>query len=241
MRTVTPNSDPARASELVYATVRREILSGRRVSDSWLREGDIADELGVSRTPVREALRRLTAEGLVRHEFNRGVRVETWSSKQLEEIFSMRYVLEPWACSLAATAGLIEIAELDSLASAMDEAVSDTPDFAQLTTLNNAFHRHIVEGSGNSQLASVIASIIQVPLVHRTFEQYSARSLRRSLAHHHELVDALSAHDPQWAQSVMQSHVRAAWTTVIAHQPPSGQLSALPDPPAHPDIEDDHV
>lgn len=238
MRTVTPASDSARASELVYATVRSEILSGRRASDSWLREGDIADELGVSRTPVREALRRLTAEGLVRHEFNRGVQVESWSSKQLEEIFSMRYVLEPWACSMAATSGLVDIAELGSLASAMDESVSGTPDFAELTTLNNTFHQKVIEGSGNSQLAGVIASIIQVPLVHRTFEQYSARSLRRSLAHHHELVDALSAHDPQWAQSVMQSHVRAAWTTVIAHQPTEIPAAV---PTVHPDTKDHHV
>lgn len=188
-----------------------------------MREGDIAEELGVSRTPVREAFRRLAAEGLVRHEFHRGVQVQSWSQKQLDDIFGLRAVLEPWACALAAQSGLADLPRMRDLARSMDEAVGgrstepkgvSAPDFVALTQLNNTFHRLITEASDNDRLVTVIGSIVEVPLVHRTFERYSRRSLERSLAHHHEIVDAIEAGDAGWAESVMRSHVRAAWSTV---------------------------
>lgn len=204
-------------SDVVYRAIRQEIMSGARPEDSWLREGDLADELGVSRTPVREALRRLAAEGVVRHEPNRGVRVESWSAAQVDEIFTLRAVLEPLACSLAATVGQLDVHRLRTLAERMDRAALGEPqDLEALTRSNNEFHRLIVEGSGNSRLVGIIASLIEIPLVHRTFERYSDRSLRRSLAHHHELIHAFEARDPEWAESVMRSHVRAAWSTVHA-------------------------
>jgi len=207
--------EPARASDLAYQTIRTEIMSGERPENSWLREEDLADELGVSRTPVREALRRLAAEGVVRHEPNRGVRVESWSSSQVDEIFALRSVLEPLACSMAAGTGHADTEVLHGLARDMDAAAARR-DYTELTRLNNEFHRQIVQASGSSRLIGIIASLIEIPLVHRTFERYSARSLQRSLAHHHELVEALAAGDAAWAESVMRSHVQAAWSTVHA-------------------------
>src|SRR4051795_1759439 len=94
--------DPGHASDHAYRLIRAQILSGARAGGDWLREGDLAESIGVSRTPVREALRRLTAEGLVRYERNRGVQVAVWTTEDLDEIFSLRSVLEPWACRLAA-------------------------------------------------------------------------------------------------------------------------------------------
>ena len=87
---------PGHASDHAYRLIRAQILSGARAGGDWLREGDLAESLGVSRTPVREALRRLTAEGLVRYERNRGVQVAAWTAEDLHEIFSLRSVLEPW-------------------------------------------------------------------------------------------------------------------------------------------------
>ncbi len=208
------------AADHAYRLIRDEILSGRRASGSWLREGDLADSTGVSRTPVREALRRLTAEGLVRYERNRGVQVQDWSADDLDEIFSLRSVLEPWGCRLAAAAGLVDLVALRALADEMDDVVGRAdPDLGRLTELNNRFHRAVLEGSGNSRLPSLIASVVQVPLVWRTFSHYSPEALARSLAHHHELVAALAAGDGDWAESVMRSHVRAAWTSVRHHEP----------------------
>lgn len=208
-------SDVGKAAEVTYATIRRQILSGERASGEWLREGDLAAVIGVSRTPVREALRRLAAEGLVRHEPNRGVQVEDWGAADLDEIFSLRSQLEPWGCGLAATTGLADVAALGDLAVRMDEeARRDPPDLDAITELNNAFHRSVLEASGNGRLVGLVSSVVEVPLVWRTFSHYSPEAMRRSLAHHHEIVQAIAAGDAVWAESVMRSHVRAAWASL---------------------------
>ena len=213
--TTTKASDSGRAAERAYTVIRQEILAGERAGGEWLREGDLGAALGVSRTPVREALRRLTAEGLVSHERNRGVRVASWSAHDLEEIFSLRSVLEPWGSALAAERGVADTDELDELAHRMDRAAMGVaPDVETITLLNNRFHRLILEASGNARLVTLVASVVEVPLVSRTFSRYGPESLRRSVAHHHEIVSALKAHDPVWAESVMRSHVRSAWAAL---------------------------
>lgn len=205
--------DPGRRlnAEEAYRAIRHQILRGDREGGEWLREGELAASLGVSRTPVREALRRLAAEGLVRHERNRGVLVESWSLHDLDEIFSLRSVLEPWGSALAARSGLADLDELSALADAMDSAATTGRfDLDEITELNNQFHREIIHASGNNRLTQMVSTIVAVPLVWRTFSHYSPEALRRSLAHHHELIEALRAKDAAWAESVMRSHVRAA-------------------------------
>ena len=148
--------DPSHASDHAYRLIRAQILSGERQGGDWLREGDLAESVGVSRTPVREALRRLTAEGLVSYERNRGVQVAAWTAEDLNEIFSLRSLLEPWACRLAATAATVDLDELDRLAHDMDAAArGSVADVDRITELNNRFHRLILEGSNNRRLGSV--------------------------------------------------------------------------------------
>src|SRR6478672_1129091 len=83
------------SSERVVASVREMILDGRLVAGARLGEVELADRLGVSRTPVREALSRLAAEGLVEMVANRGARVATWTVAELEGVFDLRVTLEP--------------------------------------------------------------------------------------------------------------------------------------------------
>lgn len=220
MSTEAEASDTGRAAERAYLAIRGQILSGDRAAGAWLREDDLAAAIGVSRTPVREALRRLAAEGLVTHERNRGVRVQSWSAPDLEEIYALRTVLEPWGSALAAARGVVDTDELEQLAARMDRAAaSDPADLVEITRLNNRFHRRILEGSGNTRLVSLVASIVEVPLVSHTFSLYSPETLRRSLAHHHEIALALRAGDPAWAESVMRSHVRSAWASLRGVDP----------------------
>jgi DNA-binding GntR family transcriptional regulator len=217
MNDTSPGSagpDNGRAAEQAYRQIRDQILTGQLPSGQWLREGDLADALGVSRTPVREALRRLTAEGLAQHEPNRGVRVQSWTLDDLDEMYTLRSLLEPFGARLAAARGQVDVDALEELADAMDRwAGSDHPDLEVMTSLNNQFHTMILRGSGHRRLQEMVSTIVQVPLVLRTFSHYSQRALKRSLAHHHEIVEALRASDPDWAESVMRSHVRAAWDT----------------------------
>lgn len=215
--------DPGDASDHAYRLIRAQVLSGERRGGEWLREGELAESLGVSRTPVREALRRLTAEGLVRYERHRGVQVHALTERDVEEIFDLRSVLEPWGSRLAALSGTVDVDTLDGLAHDMDAAAAGSrPDVDRITELNNRFHTLVLEGARNRRLAALVSSVVEVPVVWQTFSRYSGSALRRSLAHHHELVDALRARDPEWAESVMRSHVRAARTSLRHAVPPAG-------------------
>jgi DNA-binding GntR family transcriptional regulator len=209
------NSPSGNSVETTYQIIREQILSSELKGGQWLRESDLAAVVGVSRTPVREALRRLTAEGLVLYQRNRGVQVQSWSRKDFDDVFGVRLALEPWGCSLAAANGNADIDELDRLARAMDdEGAKSNPGMRVITELNNTFHGEILKASGNDLLCSLTSTVIQVPLVHRTFSHYTRANLERSLIHHHELVDALRVGRGDWAASVMRSHLHAAWTVL---------------------------
>src|SRR5215203_6092246 len=93
----------ARAAEAAYGIIREGILSGELARGQRLREEELALRAGVSRTPVREALRRLDAEGLVDFTPNRGARVTAWSERELEDVYEARALLESYGARLAAT------------------------------------------------------------------------------------------------------------------------------------------
>lgn len=202
-------------AELAYRSIREQILSGEQPGGEWLRESDLAAAIGVSRTPVREALRRLEAEGLVKHERNRGAQVQSWAFKDLEDLFALRSLLEPWGCALTAANGTVSLEALDALSDAMaDAATRQPPDLDLITELNAQFHGMIMEASGNSRLLAILESLVQTPFVWRTFSHYTPDELQRSLAQHRELVSALRTGDPLWAEAAMRSHLRSAWSTI---------------------------
>lgn len=207
-----------RAADGARASLRAAILSGDLEPGARLGEVELADRLGVSRTPVREALRDLAADGLVEVLPNRGARVAQWSAADLDEIYELRALLESHGAARAAT--LIEPTEtdmLEKLCDDMDACVrrGRRRDLDRLTALNAEFHRRIVNAAGSPRLAGLVATVVQVPLVVRTFHRYSAEAMGRSLGHHRELVAALRAQDAEWARSVMSSHVHAAWAVLV--------------------------
>lgn len=229
------STDPRRAADLAYQAIRDQILSGQHAQGDWLRESDLAAAIGVSRTPVREALLRLGAEGLVHHERHRGAQVQGGSVKDLDDVFSLRAVLEPWGCRLAATGagagvaqGLVGAADtLASLAGAMETAASRRrPDLDAITDLDSRFHLAILDQSGNARLVTFVSSLVHVPMAWRAFSYHSTEVLWRSLGQHHDLVEALRAGDPDWAESVMRAHVLATWWFIRTRlQKDSGNLS----------------
>lgn len=205
-----------RAVDAAYQLIREAVLSGEFAPGTHLAEELLAERAGVSRTPVREALRLLDAEGFVESVSNQGSFVATWSDKDLEEIFRLRAVFESYGAGLAAQQvdekGLRSLRELaDAMVEICD---AGKPDADRLTELNNAFHQCIFEVAGNQRLFGVYKTLVAVPLVHRTFEGYTRREVLRSVMHHEELVDAFSCHDGEWAASVMRSHVLAALHSV---------------------------
>lgn len=207
-----------RAGQRAYEGIRSRILDGNLAMGKWLREEELSDLLGVSRTPVREALRQLSVEGLVHYEANRGAQVFSWSAEDLNEIFDLRALLEPHACRL--TAGKADagvIANLRQILAELDVSLASGPaDLALHSELNNRFHQQIVDAAGGPHLRAVAGSAIHLPLVLQTFRQYSPEALARSQRHHRELVDAIECHDPDWAASVMRSHVLSAKREILA-------------------------
>ena len=210
----------ATSADIVYARIREGVLTGHYAAGSPLREEQLAADLNVSRTPVREALRRLNAESLVEFVANQGARVASWSDADLRETFDLRALLEGYACSLAAERrSAAQLAELERLAEAMSAAHAGGDGVAQLAELNRQFHGLIQEASGSRQLPRMVARIVDVPLVLRTFHQYSPPALARSLAHHHEITAALRARDGVWARAVMEAHIRAARAALLGGEP----------------------
>jgi DNA-binding GntR family transcriptional regulator len=193
-------------------------MGGELAPGARLGEVEIADRLGVSRTPVREALSRLAAEGLVEIAPNRGARVVTWTVAELEGVFDLRAVLEPQLTAHAVpNAAPADVDELDALARRMHEVGTPGPgqDLDALVPLNRAFHDRLVALAAHPTLATALAAAIHPPIVRRNFLTYDEASLRRSLAHHSEIVAALRAGDPEWARAVMTSHIANARAVMV--------------------------
>jgi DNA-binding GntR family transcriptional regulator len=194
------------------------IMGGDLSPGTRLGEVELAERLGVSRTPVREALSRLAAEGLVELVPNRGARVATWTVAELEGVFDLRASLEPQLTAYAVpNATPADVDELDALATRMHEVGSPGPhqDLDALVPLNRAFHDRLVALAGHPTLAAALAAAIHPPIVRRNFLTYDEASLRRSLAHHGEIVAALRAGDPDWARAVMTSHIANARAVMV--------------------------
>src|SRR5688572_27760278 len=188
----------AAAVDKAYQTIRDGIVSGAYPPGSHLTAQALAGASGLSRTPVREAMRRLHAEGLISFIPHRGAFVAHLDERDIHKIYDLRVVLEGYAAETAATeAEDAQVAELDRLAVQMSEAIEQqSPSMIEeVTRLNNGFHKLIVTAAANPRLEVALTSIVEVPLVLRTFRRYSVDEMRRSTTQHLELVSALRARD----------------------------------------------
>lgn len=209
-----------RASERALSAMREAILSGELAAGAHLGEVELAERLGFSRTPVREALARLAAEGLVEVSAHRGARVVSFSRADLDGIFDVRLALEPRATSRAASHVTdLDLEALDALAAAMLDVGAPGPeqDLDALVGLNRDFHARLLELAHAPALSAALANVVHIPVVTRTFHAYDPASLARSLAHHAEIVAALRAGDADWAGAVMRSHIGNARAVMVGN------------------------
>lgn len=209
-------------SEAAYATLREAILDGRLAPGSRVTLQGLADDLGMSLTPIREALRLLGSQGLVEHNPNRGTHIASLSRSGIEEIYQLRCVLEPLACELAAkNATTQDLARIDIAMSDFDAAVEGgmTDD---LPMLNAALHRSIYLAAGSTVLLEFIDRLwVRIP--------YQAMSLvrhhDRSTAEHHLVVDAVRTRQAKEAGQLMWRHItNSTQETISRHE----QLVAVP-------------
>jgi DNA-binding GntR family transcriptional regulator len=209
----------ATSAQRAAGALRELILRGEFATGTRLGEVELAERLGVSRTPVREALTRLAAEGLVELVPNRGARVSSWTVAELEAVFDLRVVLEPRLTELATTrASPDDVTALRELAEAMLAVGGPGPDqdLDAVVELNRRFHAYLVTLADQPAMAAALAGAVQARIVLRNFHAYDDDSLHRSLAHHREIVEAIRAGDPVWARAVMTAHIRNARTVMLA-------------------------
>ena len=203
----------ARAVDKAYQTVRERIVRGIYPASSRITEQEVAAAAGVSRTPVREALRKLHAEGLLEFIPHQGAIVTEWTSEDQEDVFELRALLESYGAARAARrmtpAAVVELRQIAE--DQYHETLSKTEGYLErIGDLNSQFHRRIHEIAGSSRLGSALASLIEAPLMMKTFASYQDEDLIRSASHHLEIVRALEARDADWSAALMRSHILGA-------------------------------
>jgi DNA-binding GntR family transcriptional regulator len=192
----------------VYDAIRERIVSGELRRGSRLHQEDLAAELGVSRTPVREALRRLGAEGLVEMQTNRGARVADIDRGDMVSPTLARVVLEPGAARLAAEAG----ASTTRMRAAIDRQRRVLDDLKRSFEANRDFHLALVEASGNPYLMQFSEILWVSRIGYPIFELEAETKARMALdADEHEaIVEAIEAGDGRRAETLTRRHLADA-------------------------------
>jgi DNA-binding GntR family transcriptional regulator len=206
-----PRSQKARDA---YTELHRGIRSGEYAPGFRLKEIDLAAQLGMSRTPIREAIRQLERDGVVTVLPNRGAIVRELSEQEIDDTYSLRAVLEGYCASRAASR--IDPVSLKRMEEIQDEferriqpdgSIEDESVIDGLILLNKAFHNAIVIGSRNTRVIDILQKATEVPVQMKQLYWRSERARASARIHHREILEALRARDAVRADAVMRTHV----------------------------------
>lgn len=204
-----PTSAPA-ATERVYDHVKTRVLDHTYAGGDLLTEGEIASAVGVSRTPVREALLRLEAEGLLRLYPKRGALVVPVTAQEAGEVLEARTVIETWAAGRAVDAGPALVERLADLLEEMrrHQAAGDVTAFV---AADRAYHEAVVGAAGNSILTKVYGSLRDRQLcMSAATINVDPRRITAALEDHERLLDALRARDLETFRTLTAAHIASA-------------------------------
>lgn len=197
-------------TDKVYAELKRDIHRGKITAGARLKERSIAESKNVSRTPVREALRRLRSEGLTEYYPRRGFVVAALSSQDIDEIYVLRETLEGLAIrETAIRIGSADLDELYTLLPPMERAAA-AGHIEEMRRLNQAFHERIIELSGMRHLLQLVRGLGD------RIEHFRRQSLSLpgrpsyTIQEHHLILDNLRENDPDLAEAAMRLHIRRA-------------------------------
>lgn len=201
------------ASETAYDYIRTCLLNGEYAAGSRLSESELSEKCGVSRTPVREALRRLALEYFVRIEPNRGAFVIDWSREDIMDMFEMRSMMEGLAARKASERATdAQIRDMKHIIDRIDDVVQDAgakmrDDFL---ALNREFHDAIFEASGSPRLTEIISRFVEQAVIVRTAAQYTISDIAHSNQQHKEILGAIINRNGILAETIMRSHILTA-------------------------------
>ncbi len=210
--------DGLQSSEFVYRSLKEQIISGALAPEMRLIELAIAAEFSVSRTPVREALKRLAVENLVLADPARGMVVHAPDAREIEDVFIVREALDALAARLAAyRITPSELGRLRVVVDSMEEAIASGRR-EQVVVANTHFHDVIYAAAGNEMLERLGRDLRDFVRRFTTLPFASPDRVDHVLAEHRAIVAALEAHDPEAAEAASRSHLAAAREYVVRMQ-----------------------
>lgn len=210
--------DGLQSSEFVYRSLKGRIISGELAPDMRLIELAIAAEFDVSRTPVREALKRLAAENLVLADPARGMVVHAPDAREIEDVFIVREALDGLAARLAAhRITPSEIGRLRVVVDSMEDAIA-AGRREQVGVANTHFHDVIYAAAGNEMLERLGRDLREFVRRFTTLPFASPDRVDHVLVEHRAIVAALEAHDPEAAELASRDHLAAAREYVVRMQ-----------------------
>ena len=206
-------------SDEVYERLRDEIVRGEIRPNERLVEVDLAERLGVSRTPIRESLKRLSADGLI-HGGRHHLVVREHAPSEIREIYESRAALEGYAARLAAERATPT--ELSAIASFHERDVTKLVRSPRehIVDVNDGFHDAIIAAAGNHRLLDLIRRNREFYFTYRIARMYTDEEAEGSLKGHTAILDALFAHDGDGAEAATRSHVMQALEVTLCKLAP---------------------
>nr|WP_241188120.1 GntR family transcriptional regulator [Pseudohalocynthiibacter aestuariivivens] len=190
-----------------YYQIVRDIRSGQLLPGDRLTEVELAKRFGMSRTPIREAIRQLEADGLVVHTPRLGATIHTLDHAEISELYDMRAVLESTAARFAArAASTVELGEIEAIQTAMSTARSSEDRFEQ----NQNFHAAILDAARNRYLLRAVLAVQKTLLILGRSTMDQPDRAEAAVAEHSAIVAALQSRDEEAAERAMRLHIQRA-------------------------------
>lgn len=209
--------NPSSLRSRVFAQIENDILNGKYKPGDSLIETKLSEELGVSRTPVREAIRQLELEGLVQTIPNKGAIVKGITLQDIEDIYTIRMMIEGLAARWAAQK--ITDEELEELKEAveLEEFYTNKNDSEHLLMFDSKFHEIIFRASKSKPLMHMLRTFHHYVQRARNISMSSPERARMVLEEHRKILEAIERRDPERAEMLTNQHVRNASENVLKH------------------------
>lgn len=203
--------------ERAYNEIRQWLLDRTLKPGDPLREQSLAAEIGVSRTPLREALRRLEQEGLIEYIANHGFTVTIWELEELKHLLNIRASIEGYLSRLAVErANEAVVQSLRVLAEEMLREIDEPdPDYAMIADQNSEFHRIILDVSSQPRISRIASTVRDLSFLHRPYITRKLSEIKRSLVQHLDIVSAIEDRDPDLAEAMMKAHILGSWPSLL--------------------------
>lgn len=208
--------DSRMLSDQVAEHLFRELVSGRLRGGQRINEAELARTLGISRNPIREAIRKLEERGLLVSSPRRGTFVRAFSRQDIEDVFSFRVVVEDFAIRQALrrmspddVAGLRQIVDDMAVAAKAGKEM-------ELVQKDISFHQRICELSGNTQTLRAFMNLHAEVQISITLVEHRFESLEAAAVDHYPIIDAIASGDPERAAAALRDHIHDSWRKIAA-------------------------